>query len=389
MNIPKVFFPVAFVLGLLILICSCSKDNEEEKPIEKEPDDGSISGTITEPLVFSKISTEPGVADYYITGILSVESELTIDTGVVIEMGPAAGILIKNSGAIIAKGTANNPITITGRTKNRGFWNYIMVNSSDPRNELRYVNIEYGGGDTSNDGAVYLNTGAYLKIHNCNINNSLSHGVVAADVNSKLDDFSHNTLAHNNLPLKIRPTQIPDIALNNTFNDNDSSYINVIGAPVVTPMTWTSKPIPYIFRGVTTIEADVEMTSGFTAFFDFAAAIRVNPSGTLKATGAPSDRITLSSLESLQGYWHGIEIKSRSHNNFFNNVDISYAGGSADKMGAVYIGGSVSYPEAILEMSNSNITYSASWGVYVRPNAGFVNSGGNNFSNNIFGNIGP
>ncbi|MDD3877892.1 MAG: hypothetical protein PHT69_14820 [Bacteroidales bacterium] len=376
-----------FLFAIAVSLSSC-KEDEVIIP-DPEPDDGSTKGTIYEPTTFSNISADPNVADYYITGILSVESELTIDSGVVIEMGPSAGIVVKTQGTIMALGAPGYPITITGKSKSRGFWNYIMVNSTDPRNELRYVNIEYGGGDASNNGTVFLNSGGVLSMKNCSITNSKKYALVAMGENSTLNDFSDNVIENNESPVKIRPNQIPSIGNNTIFNNNDSSYITIIGSNIITPLTWDKKSIPYLFRGNTSIESDVIINAGIDITFDYGSSIIIKQTGSLKAIGTSSEKINLKSCQDIPGYWNGIVYQSRSNNNELSNVNIQYAGGSPIYMGAIYVGGPISYPDVFLKMSQCNITSSASWGVYVQQNTEFINGGGNNFSNNIFGNVGP
>lgn len=380
-------YSLAIIFFLLLITVCCKKDPLVVKP-DPEPDDGSISGTIKD-TTFSNINADPNVFDYYITGVLNVEGELKIDSGVLIEMGDGASIVIKTTGTIIAKGNASNPITITGRTKTRGSWKYIMINSGDPRNELSYVNIEYGGGDNSNNGAIYLNTGGFAKIQNSKISNCKNNAVVAAADDAVLSNFTNNQIENNEYTLQVRPNQIPQIDNSNTFTNNINSYITVVGSFIRTPLTWSKKPVPFKHKGTTTIEADVNITAGVNIQMDYESLIQVKPEGSLNVTGTASEKVVFSSADTIQGYWNGLLFQSRSNNNNLSYVDISYAGGNLNYTGSIYIGTSVSFPEAIVRMNNCNISMSASWGVYVQSNASLVNAGGNVFSNNIMGNIGP
>jgi len=380
-------YSLAIIFFLILVTVCCKKEPVVEKP-DPEPDDGSISGTIKDTLI-ANVNADPNVADCYITGVLSVDGELKVDSGVLIEMGDGASIVIKTTGTIIAKGSASHPITITGRTKTRGAWKYIMINSGDPRNELSYVNLEYGGGDNSNNGAVYLNTGGYVKIQNSKFSNCKNNAVVAAADDAVLNQFTNNIIENNEYTLQIRPNQIPQVDNSNTFTNNNNAFITIEGSTVRTPLTWDKKLLPYKHKGTTYIEADVVIAAGVNIQMDYASLIQVRPEGTLNAAGSASERIVFSSADTVQGYWQGLLIQSRSNKNSLSYVDISYAGGSPTYIGSIYIGGSVSYPEAILSMNNCSVNKSASWGIYVQSNASLVNAGGNVFSNNIMGDIGP
>lgn len=373
---------------LVLAVAACKKDPVPDKP-EPEPDDGSTTGTIDTVTVFSNINADPNVADYIIKGALNVESELRIDSGVVIEMLPGASIVVKTTGTLIARGDANNPIIFTGQTKSRGSWKFIMINSNDPRNELTYAQIEYGGGDDSNNGAIYLNSGAYLNLRNSHISNSKNNAVVVAADDATLADFNNNTIDNNGYVMQLRPNQLPQIHNTNTYTNNDNSYITLIGSYIRTPLIWGKKDVPFLHKGVTVIEADVTMTEGVNMQFDFASYIRVAPNGSFKATGTSGQRIVFNSVNPIQGYWYGLFIESRSNNNLLSYVDMAYAGGSPTHMGSVYVGTSISYPDAMLTMSNCNISQSAGWGIYVQANADFLNGGGNSFAGNIMGDIGP
>lgn len=388
MYINKKVFRISIVLMLLTVFLCCKKDPVVENPPE-EPDDGSISGTLTRDTVFSDIIADPNVGDYYISGVLNIEAVLKIDSGVVIEMGPNASIVIKNTGTIIARGEATHPIIITGRSKSRGSWKYIMINSNDPRNEISNCQIEYGGGDDSNNGTVYLNSGGYLSLFNSKISNSKNNAIVVAAADANLNNFNNNQIENNEYPIQIRPNQIPQINSTNSFANNDYGIITLIGSYIERPLLWEKKDLPFVHKGTTVIKAEVQITEGVQVTMDLGSLIDVRPEGSLNATGTASQRIYFNSADTIQGYWNGIFYQSRSNNNRLSYVNISFGGGHPSNMGSIYIGTSLSFPEAYLTMNNCSVSKSASWGIYVQNNAELVNGGGNIFSNNIMGDIGP
>lgn len=96
---------------------------------------------------------------------------LTLSPGVVMEFEANTGIAIASGSALIARGTATEPIQFVGATAVAGFWDGIYFNNTqNPLNELTHVDISYSGGD-ANRGAIAMRVDPNLTLANVRLRN--------------------------------------------------------------------------------------------------------------------------------------------------------------------------------------------------------------------------
>src|SRR5690606_14548025 len=115
------------------ILFSCDPDTPTP-----EPDPGAITenaiewcGNIDEPTTWTNHTD--GV-DYVVTCLVQVKEDFTIEPGteIVFEDNASFSVL---SNALIAKGTASQPIYFRGKDGLAGEWNGIYFSSDDPANE--------------------------------------------------------------------------------------------------------------------------------------------------------------------------------------------------------------------------------------------------------------
>lgn len=191
-----------FVIGLTLLIMSCSSENDLD-PIDGEGNgDGTteaiLQGTVLEGDITGDLLVESG--SYTLKGAVKVKegATLTIEDGTtftVTAQDQAAGInvlFVEQGGRIVAEGTKNNPIVFTTENKNAeggdGDWGGIVIhgrapmnapggtstseagqlpyggtNSTDDSGVLRYVRVEYAG-QASSDGQFEFNAYSFFAV---------------------------------------------------------------------------------------------------------------------------------------------------------------------------------------------------------------------------------
>src|SRR5690606_6318641 len=146
--------------------------------------------------------------------------------------GQNAGIEIDDSNvasaSLSAKGTSAQPIVLKGAVSGQGYWRGLLFDSSNIKNELKYVTIDGAGGqafNSNNDrGALIIWAGGRLALTNSVVTNSASYGLNAGYHDATLD-LQNNEFSSNNAPVKINPKYIDNINNSNTYTGNTKDFV--------------------------------------------------------------------------------------------------------------------------------------------------------------------
>lgn len=102
----------------------------------------AITGDIRVKTVLNDKFANPDLPDYIVTRIIAINSELTIEPGVVIALERDVRLDLNDGGGlIIAKGTADKKIRFIGAEKTKGFWVGIAVYSGS--NATTFEHVEF------------------------------------------------------------------------------------------------------------------------------------------------------------------------------------------------------------------------------------------------------
>jgi len=135
-----------------------------------------------------------------------VRTGLTIDPGVVMLFELDTSFIVMSDGYLSAIGTEEQPIRFTGSVTNAPSWRGIAMMSNDPRNEISYAEISYGG-SLEHDDPYYVvpadifvgNSStpniAQATIKNCTISNSGGWGIATDQYSSFVEE--DNTFENN------------------------------------------------------------------------------------------------------------------------------------------------------------------------------------------------
>ena len=117
--------------------------------------------------------------------------------------------------------------------------------------------------------------------------------------------------------------------------------------------------IDYIINCEYTVNGDLIIQPGVTIEFDTDAGIRVN--GSIQILGTENEQVVLTAVDKNSGAWRGIFIDSEDVKSKIEYAKIEYAGGgsfnSNGDEGAVIV-----YTDTYLNMNNTTITNSATYG---------------------------
>ncbi len=116
---------------------------------------------------------------YRLTGNLNIYYQtVTIEPGVVFELGNDVNISVSARGGLIARGNIGLPILFTGSVKSPGYWDFIYFGNDCAVESCVLENciIEYGGGSLSWPANIYCE-GSSPTIKNCQVNYSGHWGI--------------------------------------------------------------------------------------------------------------------------------------------------------------------------------------------------------------------
>jgi len=152
-----------------------------------ELDGGTIAGDVT----WAKLDVP-----YFLQGDLSIrDGVFSVSPGTVVIMSSQKSIHVYQNASLVMVGTKDDPISIRGEHDVAGFWQQIGFKSSSPLNEIGYVNINNAGRTTKKpNGAVFLERGSFLNIHDVVYTDCFEYGV-------SVQDAARSHLEHANLSL--------------------------------------------------------------------------------------------------------------------------------------------------------------------------------------------
>ncbi|MDQ3190735.1 MAG: hypothetical protein M3Q58_04000 [Bacteroidota bacterium] len=321
-----------------------------------------------------------------ICGNISVSAALTILPGVKVIMCAGSSLNIVETGSLSAIGTAAEPIIFKGAVATPGSWDYIKFESNNSLNQLKYVTIQDGGGNSSWNAAVYCYLNGRLKMSNTTISNSQRYGMLIYSETCTLDEFSNININNCSIgALNITAKQMNAMEGNCTFTGNGKNHIEVNGGTIEQSQNWKMTQPSYYISNSVYIKSSVTVEPGAKILMGPGKSIHVESSGSLKAIGTSTDPIVFTGEQNTKGYWGYILYNgSNNNNNEFQHVTTSYGGGDSSWNASIYL-----YLGARFKMGNSTVSNSQRWAIVNYDNQStFIDDGNNSFSGNDLGNIG-
>lgn len=304
---------------------------------------------------------------------LSVQGNLVIEAGVIVEFENNGGLAIESNGSIRSMGTAADPVILRGSEGATGDWSGIMIYSDNSTNLLQYTTISGGGSSAFNSngerGSLVLYADSKVSINNCTFQKSASYGVNANYSSVGLLAFSNNTIKDNESAMRVRPDFVHKIEANTTFMNNTNNYVHLqVGNDIETDRTWQALSVPYRLTASSGgIFPDQYIDNGATLTFEpglimeFEANTGISLSGNaaLQAVGTATKPITFTGASKVAGFWDGIYYSQGGNPlNQLTHVIIEYAGGDSS-IGAISM-----WAQPRLSLSNVTLRNISGCGIY-------------------------
>lgn len=334
--------------------------------------------------------------DYWLRGFFEVNAPVTLEPGVYIRMGENAAMRINDGGALIAEGTEERKIWIGAPVGSP--WRGILFRADDLESRLNWVEvrtagsealIEHGGNDVA--ATLLVESDARLSLENSTIG-GFSYGLFLKP-RAKLTAFRNNAFDNGgDAAMYIPDRQMGVISEDTDISHDPGRYVRVyatIGVDdpmTISPIQGGTYKARYRVHGIVNVNASVTVEPRALLEFEEGAGVRVNDGGALIAQGTEDEKIVMTGVEEVPGFWRGILFRADDKSSELSNVTISDGGREA--WGGADEPANITMEDTRLSVTNSTIRRSGGWGVWLdTPKADFANVS-NTFEGNAKGSVG-
>jgi len=304
-------------------VVELTDDVGSDRTLERNPDDPNGEAVV-----------------YQVQNSIDVGARLTVEPGAVIEFTQGTRLNVDSEAALVAEGTATDPILLTATNARRGWWGGVYVNSGNPDGSMEHVVVEYGGGGLRAD--VVVESDGTTALSNCTLRRSGEYGVAVKSGAELQAGSGDNVYAHNAAaPAYARTGTMHALSASSVYTDNDNDYVYVDsenvtgGGPDTEERTWSGLGVPYWMDGGHKVEElDLTIEAGATFAFTegsglhLAANCRFTVVGRDPEAEEPNivDPITFTGTEKQRGWWSGLYVSSVNADNVLRNVVVEYGG---------------------------------------------------------------
>lgn len=358
-----------------------------------------IDADVTTDTVWEDIYEDPSLPDYQIIGSIDVNAFLTIEAGVHIIIDEDVSIEVMSEGGLDAQGMAADSVIFTSSDIAAGSrWKGLYLNSSDARNSLSYTMLSWAG--NSGIGFGPLNTrevvgigvddNGKMSITNSTFVNNNGYSVYFDDGGGELEDFSNNAFRNYSTAIGLPANEVDGLDDQSTFTDGSEADVEIFATTYSSDRTsmWPAlNDASYFVPENIRISGQLSIAAG--AVFEMDEDVFWSVDGSIDVNGTSADHVvfTTSNL-AAQINWGGMFIESASALNSFDYAEILFAGGANAGFGPINtpikaaLG--VDYVQHKVSLTNSIISGSEGYGLYVDDGGGELEGFANNtFSNNL------
>lgn len=297
---------------------------------------------------------------------------LTLAPGAELRFAAGANLEVDPDSALVAAGTADRPILLTGQAAQRGYWGGVIFHNSDSAaNELTHVTVEYAGSYEMLDAgarpfraAVALDSSGFpvrVRISNTTIRQCSGYGLFVAATTSTLGDFAGNVITENAagaVRVYAAAAHLLSDASSYAGNDLDRVFVDAAYEFGDTDRSWAALDAPYEVDGVFILYVHLTLAAGTQLYFTAGSGMRfINENAGLTAVGTADRPILFSGTDAAPGHWNGL---------YFANTDDALAPRSRLEHVTIEFGGAYTFQDSNAEDVRGNLLLDSSgWSVGV------------------------
>lgn len=328
-------------LGLYEVVLKIANQTGEKSTTVKltavanAPISNVINQDITQDRVLEDINEDPTVPDYIVTADIGVSAKLTVMPGVVIAFENSKSMVINQSGALVAKGTAEKNIIFTGKQAVKGYWAGIVINNNNPMNEFLHVEVNYAGArpiyPIPRATAIGVSESGFLKLNHTAIQYSSSNGLWVRNTGSIL--FSNNVFRNNeniNITIPVKEAKKLDVETIIEAKNESVNYVELMGSDLeeATEIVWKKlqNSVKYHIKENLVIHSPLTIEKGAKIVVAPDKSIRILEQGSLVAKGSSDEPIVFDVLPEGNQKWRGLVVSSANNINRLEWVEIKNAG---------------------------------------------------------------
>ncbi len=327
------------------------------------------------------------------TPTLAAGVTLTISPGTTLIFADGAGLTVEADQALVAVGTQDEPICMTGDTAQRGAWDGVRLGRTEGSDDqLDYVTIEYAGSTTVDpeNAALKLSSDSRpvrLSLTNTTVRESQGHGlylVASADLTS----FSNNSFTANTKgPANVDSDVAGLLDTTSSYTGNDVDEITVRTNNVSKNATWHSLGVPYHLMG--NLDAVVPWTIEAPNTLIAAEGTRISVGGdaaALHAVGTATDPIVFTGETKQRGFWNGLVFDGTNNaSNELTYVTVEYAGNTAHDAANAGVKAIADSHGVTLTISHTTMQENQGYGLFLTGSATLPGFANNTFTKNTLG----
>lgn len=274
--------------------------------------------------------------------VLAAGASLTIAPGTTVLFAKGTGLDVSESRKLVARGTPEAPICLTGEKAERGAWDGITLGRTEAGPDvLEHLTVEYAGDTTSDREAAGIKVvsdsrAVSLSMTRTTVRESQGAGLYLVG-SAVFEAFSDNTFTKNALAANVDANVVGYLDAASRFSGNDVDEVRVRPVHTTKNLAWHAIGVPFHVLGNLNVDGAWSLEAPSTVVVAPDSWIAINgDEGALTAVGTAEKPIVFTGESKTRGAWDSLRFgNSKNEKNRLEHVTVEYGGSTAhDKNGA-------------------------------------------------------